>query len=74
MMRCAASADDIWLTAMAIPHGTKRVRASTGHQFINVPNSQETALWRGNVLDGKNDATIAAVFNKYGIYRKLRQG
>lgn len=72
-------ADDVWLNAMAIKKGTL-VRKTYSHneegdEFIPISIHQKDALCieNNNPLNCRNDIQIKAVFERYGIFQKLRE-
>ncbi|MBO7591925.1 MAG: hypothetical protein J6T00_00950 [Bacteroidaceae bacterium] len=69
-------ADDIWINAMAIMKGTiinkVYTRNKNGEDYILNWESQDTGLYKANVLQNKNDKQIEAVFSRYSLYDKLR--
>lgn len=74
----APNADDVWFKAMAILQGTlsKKVftRSSIGEDYIDLDGEMqiETALNITNVIGGKNDEQIKAVFSKYNMYTLVK--
>lgn len=70
-------ADDVWFAAMALKKGTPVYRVATydphGDEFIEDATVQDTSLSQincsGEVL---NNVQIARVFEKYGLYEKLK--
>ena len=71
-MRLAPNADDVWLKAMTLlrERPVAKVRKEL-MPVLPVPGSQKQALFRRNVGEGLNDAHIRAVFEHYGLERKL---
>ncbi|GHU58690.1 hypothetical protein FACS1894133_3920 [Clostridia bacterium] len=68
----AITCDDIWLTAMAILRGTKRICAAPDFQFVNIPGSLTTALAFTNER-GTNDEAVRLVFNKFDVCKALNE-
>lgn len=73
-------ADDVWMNAMAIKKGTF-VRKTYSHnedgdEFVPISIHQKDALCieNNNPLNCRNDVQIKAVFERYGIFQKLREG
>lgn len=73
-------ADDVWINAMAIMKGTP-VRKTYSHnedgdEFVPISIHQKDALCieNNNPLNCRNDVQIKAVFERYGIFQKLREG
>ncbi|HEU4650922.1 MAG TPA: hypothetical protein VFS49_05860 [Croceibacterium sp.] len=66
--------DDLWLYAMARLAGTE-VRLAGSHEPLVVwRSSQDTALWRTNVVDGANDRAMAAVIARFGAEELFGRG
>jgi hypothetical protein len=61
-------ADDVWLKAMLLKRGIACKKVSLlSPEFIQVKGTQEMALWRENVVQGKNDEQIRAVFKRFHL-------
>ena len=60
------STDDLWLYAMARLAGTRFRLAGPYEPLVVWRTSQDTALWRTNVVDGANDRAMAAVLARFG--------
>lgn len=64
-------ADDVWFRAMSLKKGVacKKVAPhSITIPAIRIPNNR--TLFRGNVAEGGNDRQIAAVNDRYGVFRR----
>ncbi len=66
------TADDIWLKAMSLLKGTpcKRVGDYTG-RAVQMKGLEHKALKLDNIMDGKNDQQIDAVFSHFRLFEKL---
>lgn len=60
-------ADDIWLKIMELRNGIKVCCAGDGSKIISITGSQESALWRENLYNGRNDSIIKKCMEFYGI-------
>lgn len=71
-------ADDVWFYAMLLMNDVPIVKSFThsadGCDYLPFAHSQETALCDTNTnpLDCRNDVQIRAVFERYGLYDKLK--
>lgn len=80
-MEICPFADDVWFYAMALMGGSSVKKGETrdigGCDFLLNESAQEGALSRLNVSYGpkksKNDIQFEAVFDKYGLWEKLRK-
>jgi glycosyltransferase involved in cell wall biosynthesis len=62
------NADDIWLKIMQVMNNTPVVAAAHKHGSLKyIDGSQEQALWKTNVHDGKNDSCLADILDKYNM-------
>ncbi len=69
----ALKADDLWLKAMEINHGTRVAKVpGVYRQDVQIDGSQEVALSLSN-HEGGNDAVLAALFREYDLFNKLRE-
>lgn len=68
-------ADDVWLYAMELMHGTPAVKTYTGkkYYFVDIPSYAINSLsaQNTNAANCRNDVQIKAVFDKYQLYSKL---
>ncbi|MBR6411952.1 MAG: glycosyltransferase [Alphaproteobacteria bacterium] len=65
-MKLAPQADDVWFWGMAVHNGTKiNLVSNKGNSCIEIPETQDNALWKSNVTGGKNDQQISAVLKAY---------
>lgn len=76
-LNLAPKADDVWLKAMSLKHGTLcRTLADQRHwsqRFLPIPGSQVVKLKTGNKsADDGNDSKIKAVFEHYDLYKNLK--
>lgn len=76
-MTLAPYADDVWFYAMNLMNGTPYVKVYSrkpNGDFIELPSSYYSALFSQNTDPGncRNDVQIKAVFEKYGLYDKLK--
>ena len=64
-------ADDVWLKFMEVMNGTKVVPAyhTSSIQGFEIPDSQESALWKSNLSSGGNDTQIHAMLEAYSDWR-----
>lgn len=61
-------ADDVWLYAMSLKRGIERKKIRIDSpEYIQIKGTQEKALWRENVVHGKNDEQMRAVFERLGL-------
>ena len=58
--------DDIWLYWMARRAGTRFRRAGRREPLVAWRGSQEVALWRANLREGKNERQMAALLRRFG--------
>lgn len=74
-MDICPTGDDIWFWGMAVLNGTKiRVAGKKKFDLKFVESSQDEALWMVNDQGGRNDAMIAALFERYPeLGRELRR-
>lgn len=74
------NADDIWFYAMALKAGTRVRKCPThdagGEDYISNEGVQDTALKLVNVRKGRsaNDVQLEAVFDRYALWDKLKEG
>ena len=59
--------DDLWLYAMARLAGTRFRLAGPYEPLVVWRSSQDSALWRTNVVEGANDRAMAAVVARFGV-------
>ncbi|MGL4722322.1 MAG: hypothetical protein ACRCV3_03365 [Desulfovibrionaceae bacterium] len=75
-MKLAPKADDIWFKAMSLKKGVDcKVlvnKMAFRSLFVEIPNSQEISLWSVNMVKGKNDEQIQAVFEYYSLWDFIR--
>ncbi len=72
-MELAPDADDVWLKAMTLLRGLPAAKVAPGFSRpLKVPGSQVVRLWVDNVKGNGNDERIRAVFDRYGLYDRLR--
>jgi hypothetical protein len=77
-MSLAPFADDVWFKAMSLLQGTLSkksfTRSSSGEDYIEMNGEiqNETALWKSNNTQNKNDEQIKAVFEAYDIFQLLK--
>lgn len=64
--KLALKADDVWLKAMEVLHGTRVVKTPGRHQYPHIYHSQTVALQHENV-SGNNDIVIKNVFLHYEL-------
>lgn len=64
-------ADDVWLMAMSVKAGmlAKKVRPKT-FRIIEIRFQNNRTLWEQNSLASGNDMQIAAVANRYEVFRR----
>lgn len=66
-MRLCPSADDVWFFWMARLAGSEHRRAVGAMPLVTWPDSQEVALFRGNVVEGSgNDEAVRALEAEFG--------
>lgn len=65
-MRCALSADDIWLFWMGRMGGSKVIKSKVKYQFITWFASQKNGLFRQNIKMCKNDEKIGFMIEEFG--------
>jgi len=61
------TADDIWFKAMAALAGTKCMAVPIKSEYLPSSLFEREALWRANVLSGRNDEAVRRVFGHFGI-------
>jgi hypothetical protein len=66
--------DDLWLYAMARLAGTRFRLAGPYEPLVVWRTSQDTALWRTNVVEGANDRAMAAVVARFGVAELFGHG
>jgi lipopolysaccharide biosynthesis glycosyltransferase len=67
--------DDLWFWGMAVLNGTKIQTVKDSHfKLVDVPGTQETALWKSNVLGGENDKMLRALDARFPEIRLKMQG
>ena len=71
-------ADDVWYKAMALKKGTRARKVETvnasGCEYYENPSVQDMGLFNINVgTQNRNDEQIRAVFEKYNLYRLLKE-
>lgn len=69
-LKLCPSADDVWFKVMTMLKGTLCEQLYTPHferMFVRLDVDDENALETTNVIHGKNDLQIKAVFEHYGI-------
>lgn len=66
-MELCPHGDDIWLYWMYGMNGIKVKPTGKNRVFINWPDSQEGALWKKNLGDGRNDEQLKKVLHNYGL-------
>lgn len=66
--------DDLWLYAMARLAGTRFRLAGPYEPLVVWRTSQDTALWRTNVVEGANDRAMAAVVARFGVESLFGRG
>ena len=76
-MSLAPYADDVWFYAMNLKNGTQYMKVFSrkpNGDFIELPSSYNSALFAENTDPNncRNDVQIKAVFEKYGLYDKLK--
>lgn len=59
--------DDLWLYAMARLAGTCFRLAGPYEPLVVWRGSQDSALWRTNVVEGANDRAMAAIVARFGV-------
>jgi protein O-GlcNAc transferase len=59
--------DDIWLYWMYAMKGVKVRGTGKNRTLITWPSSQDDALWKENMLNGRNDFQIRNMIKKYGM-------
>lgn len=67
---CCPRADDLWLHVQALRAGY-RVRQINERKFqlLDIPGTQGTALYRGNILRGDNDTQVCLTYRASDITR-----
>ena len=58
-------ADDLWLKAMQVLNGTPVVIASEPAPLKYIEGTQEEALWKSKLAEGKNDEWLARILERY---------
>jgi len=76
-MSISPYADDVWFKAMALKKGTLSKKVYThnisGNDYLENQDVQDIGLKRiNNEGECLNDKQIRAVFDRYGLYKKLR--
>lgn len=66
-MELCPHGDDIWLYWMYRMNGVQVKPTGKNRVFINWPDSQEDALWKENLSEGRNDRQIKRMVESYGI-------
>ena len=62
--------DDLWLKVMSVLNGVKTLVVLEPCKSKEIPNSQETALWKENVFNNNNDVSfleIIALLKKHSV-------
>ena len=76
-LKICPRADDVWLHAMCMLNGTKIKKAFThdahGVDFIYNVSPHVGTLWAENQLDDGNDIQLRAVWEKYDLYKLLKE-
>ena len=57
--------DDLWLKFMTVKNGVKAVCIKEKINNREIPDSQDTALWKQNVNENKNDVTVRAILRGF---------
>jgi hypothetical protein len=66
------TADDVWFKAMSLLNGVRCRKVSPFYRELPpVRGTQTRKLWRTNVLGGRNDIQLQAVFQRYDLYPRL---
>lgn len=65
--------DDIWLYWMYRMNGVEVKPTGKNRMFINWPDSQDGALWKENLNNGRNDEQIQNLISEYGFSSKSKQ-
>ncbi|MGV8934673.1 MAG: hypothetical protein ACOH1I_08620 [Gallionellaceae bacterium] len=60
-------ADDVWLYWMVRLAGGKSRKVGKRHRLIDWPGTQETALWKENLVEFGNDPQIAEMACRFGF-------
>ena len=72
-MELAPKADDVWFKAMAMLNGVKCQKVQTHDPYLLFNDDvQDVALSISNVDNGGNDTQIQAVFDRYDLYKYLK--
>jgi hypothetical protein len=66
-MAICPRADDVWLYWMVRLAGGKSRKVGKRHRLIDWPGTQETALWKENILEFGNDSQIEKMVSRYGF-------
>ncbi len=61
-------ADDLWLKTMQMLNGTPVVIASDSFPLQYVEDTQESALWKSNMSQNKNDEQLARILERYDCF------
>ncbi|GAB4423129.1 MAG: glycosyl transferase [Chloroflexi bacterium OHK40] len=70
MRELCPTADDTWFKAMALLQGTPARKVQPDSvEFPHIAGSERKMLWTVN--EGRNDAQLAAVFERYQLYERL---
>ncbi|MBO4525076.1 MAG: hypothetical protein IKX53_04775 [Bacteroidales bacterium] len=76
--KLAPTADDLWFKAMELRQGTSvcqmpGVRKQWNWTMARVETVQYEGLWIENLIGGKNDEQLQALFDYYDLYRALEE-
>lgn len=65
--------DDIWFKAMGLLNNTKTAQVFNNSRLFHIiSKSQKDSLWKhNNGLQNRNDIQLKAVFDHYGLYKKI---
>jgi hypothetical protein len=67
MLDLCPNNDDIWLFFMSTIAGTKKIYVGKGfYEPTTIPGTQETALWKENVVGGMNDLQLKNMISYFG--------
>ncbi len=67
----ALCADDLWLRIMGILHGTPVLLVAPRVSLRYIPTTQETALWKSNLAENKNDEYLKNLLDEYSDVKEL---
>jgi len=66
-MQCCPTADDIWLTVIALRGGFKIAQLDSSENFTEIPKTQMKRLFDFNVLLGANQIQLIRTFSEVDL-------